>query len=60
MFNPTVRYKTNIEILFQGSVVVELRVINPDGAGADGGEDILFCFSIQLDVVQNKNVVEIK
>jgi hypothetical protein len=40
---------------FQGIVVVELRVVNPDGAGADGSEDILFCFSIQLDVVQNTN-----
>lgn len=32
-------------------MVVELRIINPDGAGADGSEDVIFCFSIQLEVV---------
>ena len=37
-------------------MVVELRVVNPTGDGADGSEDILFCFSIQLDVVQNKQI----
>jgi len=42
-----------LKFFFQGSVVVELRVINPDGAGADGSEDVLFCFSINLEVVQN-------
>jgi len=56
MFNPAVWYKTNIEIIFQGAVVVELRVINPDGVGPDGGEDILFCFSVQLDVITSKQI----
>lgn len=37
-------------------MVVELRVINPDGTGADGSEDIVFCFSIDLDVVQNNKI----
>jgi len=56
MFNPTVRYKTNIEILFQGPVIVELRVINPDGVGPDGGEDILFCLSIQFEVISSTHI----
>lgn len=45
--------KQILKFFFQGTVVVELRVINPDGTGADGSEEVLFCFSIDLDVVQN-------
>jgi hypothetical protein len=30
---------------------VELRVINPDGVGPAGGEDIMFCLSIRARVV---------
>jgi len=28
--------------------VVELRVVNPDGVGPDGSEDIIFCYSLQF------------
>jgi hypothetical protein len=43
--------KQILNFFFQASVVVELRVINPDGVGPDGGEDVIFCFSVQLEVV---------
>jgi hypothetical protein len=43
--------KQILNYFFQASVVVELRVVNPDGVGADGGEDVIFCFSVALEVV---------
>jgi hypothetical protein len=46
--------KQILKSFFQGAVVVELRVINPDAVGPD--EDVVFCFSIQLEVVQNKKI----
>ena len=48
--------KQILEFFFQASVVVELRVINPDGTGADGSEDVLFCFNIQIEVVNSKKI----
>jgi len=29
-------------------LVIELRVVNPDGVGPDGSEDIIFCYRLQL------------
>jgi hypothetical protein len=48
--------KQMLKFYFQASVVVELRVINPDGVGPDGGEDIMFCFNIRVDVVENRKI----
>jgi hypothetical protein len=56
MFNQPSDIKQILEFFFQASVVVELRVINPDGVGADGGEDVLFCFNLQIEVVNTKNI----
>jgi hypothetical protein len=40
-----------LKFYFQATVLVELRVINPDGVGPDGGEDVIFCFNVQIEVV---------
>jgi len=48
--------KQILKFFFQASVVVELRVVNPDGAGPDGSEDVIFCFSIQLEVIESPSL----
>ena len=40
--------KQIFKFFFQASVVVELRVVNPDAVGS---EDVIFCFSIELEVI---------
>jgi len=45
-----------IDFLPPGPVIVELRVINPDGVGPDGGEDILFCLRIQFEVISSTHI----
>ena len=40
--------KRILKFFFQVSVVVELRVVDPTKVGPDGGEDVIFCFSIEL------------
>ena len=40
--------KQIFKFFFQAPLVIELRVVNPDGVGPDGSEDIIFCYRLQL------------
>jgi hypothetical protein len=44
--------KQMLEFCFQVSMIVGRRVINPDGIGPDGGESIMFCFNVQVEVIE--------
>jgi len=44
--------KQIFKLFFQVSVLVEIRVVNPDGAGPDGGEDVIFCYWLQFEIIE--------